>query len=244
MKLAELIRCHQEAFVFFGGVPASVLYDNMKQVRLSQQQWNPAFVDFASHCGFVPQTCRIRRPRTKGKVERMVDYVKDNFLNGRSFADLADLNAQALSWLEQTANARVHATTHRRPAELLEEERPHLRAPDQIRPYRYLEPLARKVSSESLVSIGGSRYSVPPAYVGQQVAVVQDGQKILVRCGDLIIAEHAAAARPGACVTQKPHIEELWKLAAGPTSAAPQWQLTFDQGVAQVPLSSFEEVAA
>jgi transposase len=45
---------------------------------LSQQEWNQPFLDFANHYGFVPRTCRVRRALTKGKVELMVDYVKDN----------------------------------------------------------------------------------------------------------------------------------------------------------------------
>jgi len=69
MRMGELIDCHQQAFAFFNGWPQTILYDNMKSIKQS---------------------------RTKGKVERMVDYLKDNFLADRCFADLADLNAQAL----------------------------------------------------------------------------------------------------------------------------------------------------
>ena len=57
-------------------------------------------------------------PRTKGKVKRMVHYVKDAFLNARTFSDFSDLNAQAQHWLADTANTRVHATTQQRPLDL------------------------------------------------------------------------------------------------------------------------------
>ncbi len=122
MHLKSLVRCHQQAFDYCGGWPRSILYDNMKQVRLDAKSWNPHFMDFADHYGIVAKTHRPYRPRTKGKVERMVRYVKDNLLNGRSFADLEDLNAQALIWLEQTANRRVHQTTGQRPRDLLQRE--------------------------------------------------------------------------------------------------------------------------
>src|ERR1051326_7738368 len=59
----------------------------------------------------------------KGKVERMVYYVRDAFLNGRTFTDLADLNAQARSWLTHTANTRIHATTGQRPLDLWPQEK-------------------------------------------------------------------------------------------------------------------------
>jgi len=97
MALPQLLACHQAAFAFFGGWPKELLYDNMAQVKLPGgpgAPWNPLFLDFAHHYGFIPHTCRVRRPRTKGKVERMVDYVKDNFLMGRAFASWPDLEAQ------------------------------------------------------------------------------------------------------------------------------------------------------
>jgi hypothetical protein len=113
-----LLACHQQAFTYLGGWPQEVLYDNMKQVKLGPGRWNEAFVDFARHFGFTPKTCQPYRPRTKGKVERMVEYVKDNFLLGRTFTDLDDLNGQGRIWLDQTANVRVHATTGQRPVDL------------------------------------------------------------------------------------------------------------------------------
>src|SRR5581483_1832853 len=100
METDTLIRCHQNAFAFFGGVPASVLYDNMSQVRKPGGGWNPLFADFAAHYGFVIKTHQVRRPRTKGKVERMVDYLKDNFLKGRRFAGFDDLVGQGRLWQE------------------------------------------------------------------------------------------------------------------------------------------------
>lgn len=83
MDLPSLIACHQRAFVYFGGLPGSVLYDNMAQVRLpGSHALNPLMADFAAHHGFAVKTHQPYRPRTKGKVERMVDYLKDNFLRG------------------------------------------------------------------------------------------------------------------------------------------------------------------
>lgn len=108
MKLPWLIRCHLAAFRFFGGWPLEILYDNMKQVRLGADRWNPLFTDFVEHYEIVARTHRIRRPRTKGKVERMVDYVKDNFLTGRTFHGIEDLNAQGMHWLATVANVRIH----------------------------------------------------------------------------------------------------------------------------------------
>ena len=245
MSLGTLIDCHQQAFKFFGGVPAQVLYDNMKQVRLEDGKLNPAFVDFAAVHGFDIKTCRVRRARTKGKVERMVDYVKDNFLLAREFADLEDLNSQALAWLDNTAHARVHATTGHRPIDLLESERPKLRPLDSIRPYTFIERHPRTVAKESMVSFRSSRYSVPPAYVGREVTVELSGDlgSVIIRSGDAIVAEHRAAARAGESRTHKEHLDELWKLALQRAPAPlPNWRMTFDHTVAATPLDRYQQL--
>lgn len=246
MRLTELVRCHQLAFEFFGGWPQQILYDNMKQVRRSQSQLNEAFIDFADHYGFVPKTHRPYRPRTKGKVERLVDYVKDNFLAGRTFAGLEDLNAQAAAWRDGTANARIHGTTGKIPCEQwpLEPLTPFASRPV----YRLNQPARRTVSLEALVHFQGSRYSVPPAYAGQAVAVLSEGGQIIVRCGDTAIAEHRAAMRPGQCIVAKEHLAELWKLTLAQVEVprpptGERWHLQFGQTVEQMPLARFDELA-
>lgn len=247
MGLGTLIECHRQAFAFFNGVPKQVLYDNMKQVRLEDGKLNPAFVDFASCHGFAVRTCRVRRPRTKGKVERTVDYVKDNFLLGRTFAGLDDLNAQAAAWLDNTANVRVHATTGRRPLDLLAGEQEHLTPLTRIRPYTFVERHPRKVAAESMVSFRSSRYSVPPAYVGRQVTIElgHQGRSVMIRSGDAIVAEHPLAARPGESITHKEHLDELWKLAVQRTATPPpNWRLTFDHAAAATPLECYQRMAA
>ncbi len=120
MSTNTLIRCHQNAFRYFGGYPEEILYDNMKQVvikRLLKQEdstLNRQFEDFAGFYGFKPILCRPYRGQTKGKVERtvqFVQFVRDNFMVGNS---LADLNGQALAWCNKV-NGKVHATTTKFP---------------------------------------------------------------------------------------------------------------------------------
>jgi transposase len=240
MRMAALLESHQKAFAFFNGWPATVLYDNMKSVKRSRSQWNEQFLDFAHHYGFIPKTHQPYRPRTKGKVERMVEYVKDNFLAGRTFEGIEDVNAQALHWLNQTANVRVHSTTQAIPQERFAEE--PLTPYDSIRPYRYLDPVTRQVNYESMLHYRGSRYSVPPAYAGQSVSVTAQGGHIRVQCGDTVIAEHPQALKGGQCIVNKDHIAELWKLTEQQVRPpqGPRWDITFQQSVQQVPLSVFE----
>jgi transposase len=98
ISIETLIECHQKAFARFGGYTRKILYDNMKQVRLSQPEWNPLFQDFLAHYGIAANTHRPFRTRTKGKVGRAVLYLLDNFIKGREFENLADLRNQGLVW--------------------------------------------------------------------------------------------------------------------------------------------------
>jgi hypothetical protein len=244
MRMRELIECHQEAFAFFGGWPQEILYDNMKQVRLSPFKWNEQFLDFAQHYGFTPKTHQVRRPRTKGKVERMVDYVKDNFLTGRSFQGINDLNAQGRHWLGETANVRVHATTGKPPEELWTQET--LTPLTAMPVYRFLDPVRRGVSWESMVHFQGSRYSVPPEYAGKTVEVAADAGQIIVRLGDAIVTEHRQATAAGQCIVKREHLAELWKITQQQTAVpqAARWHVDFQPTVETIPLSRFEEVLA
>ena len=241
MKLPVLIECHQRAFAYFGGWPATLLFDNMKQVKLGPGEWNPLFMDFANHHGIAVKTHRVRRPRTKGKVERMVNYIKDNFLNGRSFVDVEDLNAQGLHWLATVANVRLHGTTGKRPIDLLAEEK--LTEMSSIGPYQITDKGARKVDTSGFVRWRGSRYSVPPSQTGKLVLIEQGEQKVTIKCDDLILAEHAPSGKRDSTIACPEHIEELWKLSLlQPAPPQRHWDVTFQEDVAVMPLNAYEEV--
>lgn len=242
MKLPALMRCHRNAFDFFGGWTREILYDNMKQIRLGPGELHPWFMDFAAHYGFAIKTHRVRRPRTKGKVERMVRYVKDAFLNGRSFRDFAALNAQAQHWLANTANCRMHATTKQRPVDLWKQEQ--LTTLDGSAHYPVCEFVSRKAGFDGFVRFQRSRYSLPPEYAGKSVLIGQREQHIVIRSRDLILAEHRPAQKSGETVADPVHVAALWKLSLHQAKTPPpRWQLSFDQQVATTPLTAYQEVA-
>lgn len=134
----------EAAFSYFGGVPREVLFDQMKSVitadlRLlgGQVVVNEEFLRFAAHWGFRPRACRPYRAQTKGKVERPIRYVRENFAYGRELVGDGHLGEELARWLER-ANARVHGTTRAVPRERFErEERALLRMPAP-KPYRSL----------------------------------------------------------------------------------------------------------
>jgi transposase len=245
-RMETLIRCHQNAFSFFGGWPLRILYDNMRQVIVRPGRVNPRFADFAAYHGFQPQAHRPYRPRTKGKVERMVGYVKDNFLRGRSFHSLEDLNAQARAWMATTANVRIHGTTGRRPCDLLEQELPSLHPAGDIAPYQTIHCVHRRVDAEAMVRFEHVRYSVPARHAGLRVDVEAAAGAIRIRSGDLILAEHRRCFQRDARVEDPLHVRERRQLSVAPPppppSPGPVLAFEHPLEVQARPLSFYQEV--
>lgn len=137
-RIATLLGCHRRAVEYFGGVPRSVLYDNIKTVVIKRDaygpgrhQFHPTFLDFARHHGFLPRLCRPYRAKTKGKVERMNRYLRYSFhvplvtklrRDGLEL-DVATANVEVRRWLREVANVRTHGTTGQVPAVALLTER-------------------------------------------------------------------------------------------------------------------------
>ncbi|MBI5840554.1 MAG: transposase, partial [Chloroflexi bacterium] len=126
--MKELIR----SFEYLGGVTAEVLVDNQKSAVLEASnsghpKFNERFVDLAGHYGFTPRACKPYRARTKGKDERMVGYIKQNFfVRYRRFEGWAHLNQLAEKWLKEEADARLQGTVKEVVAERFEREKPFL----------------------------------------------------------------------------------------------------------------------
>ena len=149
-----VMRGLEEAFTYFGGVPMELLFDQMKAVIIGDDRAdggklleNPEFLRFAAHWGFRIRACRPYRAKTKGKVERPIHYVRRNFVYGREFLGDGDLNAQALAWLDRTANARLHGTTHEVPRERFERDERAILLPLAGRPYQSLVLPAERMNA-------------------------------------------------------------------------------------------------
>ena len=138
MRYETLEQCHRLAFEYFQGIPEQVLYDNMKTVVLERNaygvghhRFHAGFYQFAKEMGFIPKLCKPYRPQTKGKVERMVRYVRDDFYRPLASKlksagitiDVDTANIKGMHWLNEVANVRIHDTTKEKPIERLINER-------------------------------------------------------------------------------------------------------------------------
>ena len=210
MSTNTLIRCHQNAFRYWGGYPEEILYDNMKQVvikRLLKQEdstLNRQFEDFAGFYGFKPVLCRPYRGQTKGKVERTVAFVRDNFMVGIHYENLADLNGQALAWCNKV-NGKIHGTTNEIPFERLKKENLN----PLVREYIIDKVNLRRVGKDCLISYSGNQYSVPSEYVGRDVVVVALDNILAVYCEGKQIALHRLSSARKDMVVNAAHYRRL-----------------------------------
>jgi hypothetical protein len=132
--------------------------------------YNPKFLAFATHYGFTPWACRVRRSQTKGKVERPFHYVETSLLNGRAFRSLEDLNDVTSRWLAEVADVRIHRETQQRPLDRHAEERPHLIALPAT-PYDVAVVEYRVVNVEGFIVYQQNCYSVPWRHIGAVLPV-------------------------------------------------------------------------
>src|SRR3954463_15080011 len=192
--LQTVLRCHIDAFAAMGGAPSELLYDRMKTAVIGENAegvvaYNPSLVGLLSHYGAGPRACRPYRAQTKGKVERPYRYVREDFFLARSFRDLDDLNGQFEQWLDEVANARVHATTKRVVAEHFAEERLSLQALP-AGPYQAVLRLDRRVTRDGMVSVAGNLYSVPDGTRRRAVEVHQLTDEVRILENGQLVAVH------------------------------------------------------
>ncbi len=188
------------AFQYFEGLFQAVLTDNMKSVVHSRNKltvvFNAKYEAFMAELGFATRLCKVRTPQTKGKSERLVDYVKDNFFPGRSFTDLIDLNVQALQWCEQV-NDKEHGTTGQIPSEVHVEEKEHLKVlPSAEILDRYLW-VARSVNIDGMVSYEGSKFGIVHSCHEKRVSIARFHDTILIKDsqGELVGSYEMASNR-------------------------------------------------
>jgi len=207
-----------QAFRYFGGVPASVLVDNQKAAvvrhdRDGKVTFNAGFLELANHYGFVAKACRPQRPRTKGKTERMVGYVKHHFFQRyRSFDSYAHLNQLLEHWLNTYAQQRLLRRFRQTPAERFQEEQPQLLPrPETDFDTRYYD--VRHVGWDAYIDVHGNRYSVPAECCGQRVTirVSLDGELTVYDIRGQEVARHRMADRKQGWQTVAEHHEPLWQ---------------------------------
>lgn len=155
-QVDQLLKCHENAFEYFGGICHNLLYDNMKTVVIQRDKYGygkhgfqKTFWDFAKHWGFIPRLCRPYRAQTKGKVERFIGYMKHNFyyplITKEDDMELASLNFEVKKWLSHIAAKRFLKERQATPEQLFAKETSHLLPlastyqPKKTESYQYID---------------------------------------------------------------------------------------------------------
>jgi transposase len=206
----DFIRCLENAFWYFGGVPETLVVDNLKAAVLHPDwfdpELNPKLREFSRYYGTVILPTKPRMPRHKGKVERGIGYVKSNALQGRTFTSLEEQNGHLLRWEATVADTRIHGTTRQHVGAVFAQvERAALR-PLPAERFPFFHEGQRQVNRDGHVEVDRAYYSVPPEYLGRTVWVRWDGRLVRVfNDRQAQIAVHARHER-GRFSTQGAHI--------------------------------------
>lgn len=205
------LRCHRNAFAFFGGVPERIVPDNLKAAIVracwEEPQAQQAYRECAEHYGFLIAPCRPYTPQHKGKVEQGgVHYVKRNFLGGREPTTLTQANQEVWLWCHTVAGRRVHGTTKERPLERFAVEQETLK-PLPGHPYDLAVWKQARVQRDCYITFQNAYYSVPFRLVGQQVWVRGGVQSVSIYTADYrLVATHDRAQKAGQRLTHPAHL--------------------------------------
>jgi len=211
----DMINAHREAFKFLGGKPKEIVYDQDSLVLVRENSGDLIFTEkFESYRNVEPfeiYMCRKSDPETKGRIENVIGFIKNNFAKNRVFTDLESWNNEALSWLTRRGNGKTHNSTKKIPAEAFEQERLHLRSVSDAKiAIKAQASMHRKVRKDNTIMYLANRYSVPlGTYItqGKDVELCIDDNKMMIVDVDTgeIIAEHVVSVRKGILVQDRSH---------------------------------------
>lgn len=193
----------------FMGVPRKVYTDNMKSVVVKRlidgtPVWNKDYEAFQKLLGFTTVLHRIAHPWSKGKVERLVRYVKGNFIQGRRFSNLNELNTAALEWCHEKNNLAARTGTMI-PSEEHYKHEILGKLPEMNAIIPYLSPL-RRISYDGYVNYENRLYGVPISFAGRTVRVQRTGDILRILSPDTyeVLYTHQVdwSKRPNSCIGQ------------------------------------------
>jgi hypothetical protein len=209
---ATAIDAHEQAFAYIGGMPDTLVYDQDRVFMVDENRGDliltDAFREYSRQRRFKLHFCRKSDPQSKGKVENVVKYVKQNFLYNRAFTDIDSLNTEILAWLSRTGNALAHGTTKKQPCREWEIEKPFLQPCPSLRP-AIEKGTSYTVRKDNSFSYKGNFYSLPCGTYqgpGSQVLLQRQADQIILYSRDqLELCRHRVSAGCGEKIINSDH---------------------------------------
>lgn len=190
----SLRRSLVRAASFFGGVTRQWLFDNPKTVVIARRgdlvRFHPELLDIAAQLHVQPRLCTPRQPQQKGRVERLIRYLKDRFFAARRFHSIEHGNAQLLDFIAHVAHQRPHpGFPDRTVADVFDEERPRLLAlPDPLPATDLVMPVP--FDKTAFFCLDTNQYSAPSAYACRTLTLMASDTEIRLLDGDAEVARH------------------------------------------------------
>ena len=201
-RVETWLRLHAEAFAELGGVPRTIVPDNLKAAVVraafsvdAPSELHRSYRELARHYGFKVDPTPPYAPEKKGKVESSIKYVKHNFFVGREKSDVDAVRADLRRWCDEIAAMRVHGTTGRRPADVFAEIEKRALLPLPPRPYEPVIWKRARVHRDTHVVFDKRLYSVPWKHVGSDVWVRATPRELVVYADDERVATHDRRGR-------------------------------------------------
>ena len=209
---------HVRAFGFFQGVPRTLLYDNMRSAVLERVhlqrapdaiRFHPALLELSAWYRFAPRPVAVARGNEKGRVERAIRFVRERFFAARRFTDLADLNAQALTWCSgEAADRPCPEDRSCSVRECFKVEQPRLLPlPDE--PFPAQERVIVRVHKTPYVRFDLNDYSIPHTHVRRTLEVLATLETVRIVDGETVIASHPRSFDRDAQIELPAHVEAL-----------------------------------
>jgi transposase len=212
-RMESFLRGHVQAFETWGGLPRVLLYDNLKSAVLERLgdaiRFSPTLLDFAGHYRFEPRPVAVARGNEKGRVERSIRYIRDNFFAARTFSSVQDLNDQAQAWCLGQADARLCPQDKTLTvAEAFAQEKPSLLALP-VNPYTVEERLDVKVGKTPYVRFDLNDYTVPHTAVRRVLTVLASEKSLRIVDGQEVLASHVRSYDRDQQIEEPSHIRDL-----------------------------------
>jgi len=211
-RIENFLRGHEGAFNAWGGVPRVILYDNLRSCVLERAgdaiRFNPRMLAFAAHYRYEARPVAVYRGNEKGRVEKVIRFVRDNFFAARDFKDLADLNHQAKLWCEQSDDRPCPEDRSQSVRDIFETEQTTLiTLPDNPHPVDEIQTVS--IAKTPYARFDLNDYSVPPDQVRKTLTIHATLDTVTIFDGQAIKAEHSRSYDKGAQIECQDHIHTL-----------------------------------
>lgn len=217
----DVLRTHENAFEFFGGIPDELAYDQDALLLVSENAGDliltGEFQAYREERKLNLFVCRKADPESKGRIENVVGFVKNNFAKNRIFDHIDRWNELCIAWLERTGNAKVHNTTKKRPVEVFALEKQHLRPVARKLSITNIDSsITRTVRKDNTILFKSNRYSVPlGTYEKDKVVYIEitDTNRLLIReqSDGPAISDHQISLEKGKLIQDTQHTRDRTK---------------------------------